>query len=124
MKARILVFDDDEDILEVFRWLLDAEGYEVHAHPAILQDPVDVEQLEPDLVILDLVMGDYKEGLLMLERMKQYPPTASIPVILCTAMLNGIPEGYAFLQNVLLVEKPFDVEEFLELVRTQLSSPA
>lgn len=125
MAVRILIFDDEEDILEVFRLILEPEGFEVHLFSHPFTDIQEIERLAPDLIILDLVMDHQQGGELMLQSLKQYPPTASIPLILCTAATQG--ESYLDLQSsqIQLLEKPFDMDELLRLVHCSLpaSSP-
>jgi two-component system phosphate regulon response regulator PhoB len=83
-KARILIVDDEEDILELLRYNISKEGYDVisaengegclklaHSHT-------------PDLIILDLMMPDI-DGLDVCKRLKKEDETKSIPVIMLTA---------------------------------------
>ncbi|MBO0778313.1 MAG: response regulator [Ktedonobacteraceae bacterium] len=122
MTARILVLDDEEDILEVFRLILEPEGYEVHVAQQVFDDLADIERLAPDLIILDLVIGSQQDGHQMLLRLKQHPATASIPLILCTAMQNGTSEHEEELNKIPRLEKPFDVDELLRMIKQLLSS--
>ncbi len=83
MRQKILVVDDDGDVLNLLRMHLGAKGYEV----AIAQDGIScmkkVRSERPDLVILDLGLpaGD---GFVSLERLKSRIETSHIPVIVLT----------------------------------------
>ena len=124
MAERILVINDTQDILEMFRLLLESEGYEVILSSVPIQQMRDVEQIQPDLIILDLIFGNEKSGMQMLQLLKMYRGTATIPVIICTAALQAVRETEGFLvsKNVLVIYKPFDVDELLKMVKQALET--
>jgi CheY-like chemotaxis protein len=122
MSKRILVINDDDSILELFRLLLEGEGYEVDTSLETIENIRDVEVIEPDLVILDLKMGMQQEGWVMMQKLRMYPPTQNIPMILCTAALNEVREQEATLEDkgIPVVYKPFSVDELLKAVHSVL----
>jgi DNA-binding response OmpR family regulator len=122
--ARILVVNDTQEILELFRMLLEGEGYEVILAGFPIQQVGDVERINPDLIILDFVFGDQKSGWQMLQMLKMQRSTASIPVIVCTAALDMVreQEGYLVSQGVHVVFKPFDIDHLLTNVTRLLGS--
>lgn len=122
MKSRILVVNDTQEILELFRVLLEEEGYEVVLAGFPIQQIGDVERINPDLIILDFVFGDKKSGWQMLQMLKMQRSTATIPVIVCTAALDMVreQEGYLVSQGVHVVFKPFDIDHLLSGVKQAL----
>lgn len=124
MAARILVVNDTQEILELFRMLLEEEGYEVILAGFPIQQISDLEQIKPDLIILDFVFGDQKTGWQMLQMLKMKRSTAVIPVIVCTAALDLVreQEGYLVSQGVHVVFKPFDIDHLSEVVRQVMQS--
>jgi DNA-binding response OmpR family regulator len=127
MASRILVIDNTEAMLELFRVILEAEGYEVHVSPVIFEDLADIEQLHPDLIILDCFLGKKRGGWYMLEELKMHEPTASVPVIICTAAVTDVYKRRDYLERigVRVLFKPFDIDDFLQQVQhalQQLSS--
>ncbi len=124
MTKHILVVNDTQDILEIFRLLLESEGYKVTLSSFPLQKAADIVQLNPDLIILDVVFGEEKLGWQMLQLLKMQPPTASIPVIICTASEKSVREmeGYLVSKNVLVVYKPFELDDLLTAVTQALQS--
>lgn len=125
MAARILVVNDTQEILELFRsFLEDEEGYEVILAGEPMQQIKEVEQINPDLIILDLIFGEEKTGLQMLQMLKMQRSTATIPVIVCTAALDLLreQEGYLVSQGVHVVYKPFDLDHLLTNVKQLLES--
>jgi DNA-binding response OmpR family regulator len=68
MAMRVLVVNDTEEILDLFRLLLEEEGYEVVVYSFAPHDLAEVERVKPDLVILDLIFGAEKMGWQLLDR--------------------------------------------------------
>jgi DNA-binding response OmpR family regulator len=125
MAARILVVNDTQEILELFRMILEEEGgYEVILSGFPVQEIEEVEQIKPDLIILDLVFGSEKTGMQMLQMLKMKRSTALIPVIICTAALDLVreQEGYLNSQGVHLIYKPFDIDHLMTSVKRLLES--
>ena len=125
MKSRILVVNDTQEILELFRMLLEEEeGYDVVLSGFPIQQVKDIEQIKPDLIILDLVLGDEKTGMQMLQMLKMQQSTVAIPVLVCTAALQIVreQEGYLVSQGVHVVYKPFEIDDLMANVKQLLES--
>ena len=125
MAARILVVNDTQEILELFRMILEEEGgYEVILSGFPVQEIEEIEQIKPDLIILDLVFGSEKTGMQMLQMLKMKRSTQSIPVIICTAALDLVreQEGYLNSQGVHLIYKPFDIDHLMTNVKRLLET--
>jgi len=125
MKARILVVNDTQEILELFRMILEEqEGYDVVLSGFPIQQIKEIELIKPDLIILDLVLGDEKTGMQMLQMLKMQRSTAAIPVLVCTAALQIVreQEGYLVSQGVHVVFKPFDIDDLLTNIKQLLES--
>ena len=125
MAARILVVNDTQEILELFRMLLEEqEGYDVVLSGFPIQQIKDIEHIKPDLIILDLVLGDEKTGMQMLQMLKMQRSTVAIPVLVCTAALQIVreQEGYLVSQGVHVVHKPFEIDDLLTNVKQLLES--
>jgi CheY-like chemotaxis protein len=126
MKGRILVLDDDEDTLEVLSMILQDEGYDVYQRDLLIEDLAEVEHLAPQVMIVDVFIGTKQAGWEYLQRLNAHPPTASIPVMLCTAG-RLTPEQIltSQQQGIPIVYKPFDRSELLDLVHRLITvSPA
>ena len=126
MAKRILVVNDTQAILELFRIILEEEGYEVILSGFPFENIREVEQIKPDLIILDFIFGEYKTGWQMLQMLKMQRSTASIPVIICTAAIREVQEteGYLVSRGVLILFKPFDIDNLLSMVNQALKTPA
>jgi len=129
VEKQILVVDDKNELLHLMRRVLEDEQYQVY----ILQEGRDafsrVKAQLPDLLILDLRLGDIS-GQDILKQLKDDPVTADIPVIVYTAavleaeevirLIESDPDRY---QRVHVVQKPFELESLLELVKRTLEEP-
>jgi len=116
MSERILVIDDDTDLVRFVRISLEREGYEVT--PA-LEGVVGLRlalERPPDLILLDVLMPDL-DGLELLSRLRVNPATVSVPVVLLTARadsrdrVRGLELGADD-----YITKPFDIEELVARV--------
>jgi two-component system phosphate regulon response regulator PhoB len=83
-RERILVVDDEEDILELVRYNLRKEGYEVLSATSGEQALAEARSTLPDLIVLDLLLPGV-DGLDVCRLLKSDPRTARIPVIMLTA---------------------------------------
>ena len=119
MATRILVVNDTAEILDMFRVVLEDEGYEVILFSFPLRKIEDIEALHPDLIILDLIFGGEKLGWQMLEMLRLNRSTSTIPVIVCTAAVQTIrdQEGYLASQGVRVLYKPFDLDDLLAMIK-------
>ncbi len=122
MSFRILAVNDDQAILDLYTTVLEEEGYTVSLALMEIENAKEVEQLHPDLIILDLKMGRHNAGLLLLEQLRMYRPTKDIPVIICSAAVREIREQADVLQQkgIPVLYKPFDLDELLETVQRML----
>ncbi len=102
MAARILVVNDTQAILDMFRSILEDEGYEVILSSMPYQNIAEIEQVKPDLIILDIMFGDQKIGWQMVQLLRMNRATASLPLIVCTAAIREVreTEGYLVSQGV------------------------
>jgi two-component system alkaline phosphatase synthesis response regulator PhoP len=84
LKQKILVVDDDEDILELVRYNLVKEGYQVVCVTSGEQALKEAKDGAPDLILLDLMLPGL-DGLDVCRRLKGDPLTNTIPIIMLTA---------------------------------------
>ncbi|GLV57444.1 hypothetical protein KDH_42800 [Dictyobacter sp. S3.2.2.5] len=110
-----MVINDTEAILDLFRFLLEEEGFEVFLSSYPMQKTQEIENIRPDLIILDFIYGNQKSGWQMLQMLKMYRPTSHIPIIICTTAIDEVQEqeGYLSAQGVNVVYKPFDIDSLL-----------
>jgi DNA-binding response OmpR family regulator len=124
LSTRILVVNDTQEILELFRIILEGEGYEAILSGFPIQQIQDIEAISPDLIILDIVFDDQRVGWQMLQMLKMQRATKDIPVIVCTAALNTVreQEGYLVSQGIHVIYKPFDIDHLIANVKQLLEA--
>lgn len=123
MAQHILVIDDDEALLDLYRAALEHAGYVVSLSQRVFADVADVERIHPDLILLDVKISQADDGLTQLEQLRSYPPTRSLPVILCTAAVaRPTRERVEALrqQGVPVVYKPFEIEKLFQTIQRVL----
>ena len=97
LKKRILVVDDDMDLLEQMTAVLTAEGYDVVASEGRAAAEEALLKTKPDLAILDLMMEEKDSGFVLSHAIKKlYPDT---PVILLTAVAGATGLSFATRQS-------------------------
>ncbi len=120
MSERILVVDDDPDILQFVQINLELDGFRVETAPGGRQALERASENPPDLMLLDIMMPEI-DGLTVLRRMRSNPTTGSVPVIILSARslaedrVKGLDLGADD-----YITKPFDLEELVARVRTVL----
>jgi len=116
MPKRILIIDDDPDILEILDIIFKEEGYEVKISETG-EEAEDIQQLDPDLVLLDIrLIGSPKDGAEICARIKSRNLAKYLPVILISAEDNleriskrCAADGY--------LSKPFTAIQIISKVR-------
>jgi len=112
---RILIVDDDAEIVESLRYALEAKKYAVLIARDGNQGLVMAEREDPDLVILDMMMPK-RSGFLVLEKLRR---TRAVPlkVIMITANEGSRHKAYAEMLGVDdYIRKPFAMERLVESV--------
>ena len=118
--AKILVVDDEPDILELARLMLESQGYMVATESSGEDALRSVDADRPDLVLLDAVMPGLS-GLDVCRRLKRGKETRGIPVVMFTALgpeLDLMLEDDVKADGYLL--KPFPRKQLLDKVERLL----
>jgi DNA-binding response OmpR family regulator len=119
-RKRILLVDDDPEIVESMRTVLESRGYQILVARDGNQGLVLAEGEEPDLVVLDMMMPK-RSGFLVLEKLRRSRPNP-IRVIMITANEGNRHKAYAEMLGVDdYIRKPFAMDRLLESVDRLLS---
>ncbi|MFC1522145.1 PleD family two-component system response regulator [Elusimicrobiota bacterium] len=120
---RILTIDDEPEVIDLLRILLEGASYEVYAHASGKNAWEKINELQPDLVILDIMLPGI-DGYTIQTQMVQRKETRDIPVIILTA-LEPARTLFEKATNVkAFVSKPFKSEDLLDSVKLALRSDA
>ena len=111
--------NDTPEILELFKEILEEEGWRVSLSSYAVSSLDDVKRDLPDLIVLDYIIGGEAHGWQMLQMLKMDRETADLPVIICTAAITQVREieGILKAKQVGVVFKPFDIDELLGEIR-------
>ena len=117
MPKRVLMIDDEADLIKVVHVRLAAEGYDFISATNGLEGLEAAEKEKPDLILLDVMMP-HMHGLDVLKNLKKDSDTASIPVIMLTATSDTESAFKAKeLGAVDYIIKPFNLEAMLDAVK-------
>jgi len=90
MKQKILIADDERDIVDFIKYNLDKEGYSVLTAKNGTE-ALQLSKKNPDLILLDIMMPEM-DGFEVVRALKKNPATAQIPVIFLTAKSSEVDE--------------------------------
>lgn len=116
---RILIVEDDPDLLEVIQLILEENNYKVF--PLMTGRPIFriIEEFKPDLVLMDIRL-DGMDGRAIFKEIRTRPQTAHLPVILTS---GGFSEDYLMREHLLsddYLEKPFEMSVMLKKIEKLL----
>ncbi|MCD0488999.1 response regulator [Pedobacter sp. MC2016-14] len=117
---KIFAVDDDNDILEVIKIILEDEGYEVDTLNTGEGVMDRIDEIKPDLILLDVMLGGM-DGRDICKSIKGHSIFKNIPVIMISASHNlqsllqfpGSPNDF--------LPKPFDIDNLVKMVGVQLA---
>ena len=121
---RVLVADDDPDIVKVVAANLEAEGITVETVGNGVEAQARALRMLPDLIILDIGMPG-RDGLEVLKALRGHPDTKDIPVVFLTArssdadIWEGWKSGAAY-----YLTKPFDTAQLMHFVNSMFDHKA
>lgn len=120
MAAKILVVDDETHIVELVRFNLEKEGFEVVVARHGLEALQLVDDEAPDLVILD-IMIPYLDGLEVCKRLRQEEKHHNLPIIMLTAKGDEIDTVLGLEMGADdYIKKPFSPRELVARVKARL----
>jgi len=108
------VLDDNQDILDIVKEALSYEKFEVNITSDAKQIIEAIENFGPDLVIIDHKLNGYS-GEEICRKIKTSPQTNELPVIICSAYLNGGEDLWKCGCDA-IIAKPFGLEELIDKV--------
>ncbi|WP_406826641.1 two-component system response regulator [Pedobacter sp. KACC 23697] len=112
---RVLVVDDDPDVLEVFQEVLETEHYKVYPLLSPRYIFKTIKDFRPDLIILDIMLNGM-DGRAVFKELRLNAETAGIPIIMASARYD---ENYIISQKYHpddYLEKPFNITDLLRKV--------
>jgi DNA-binding response OmpR family regulator len=121
-KREILVVDDDTDIRDAIRIILEKNGYQVRTGKNGREALEALKAKKPDLMILDIMMSTDTEGFDLAYALKNMPAFQDLPIVILTSFLDKVrDEGPDQFQHIMgeawpakwMFEKPVDTKKLL-----------
>ena len=126
-KAIVLIVDDDPDITEAMKIVLETDGYSVVNAKDSSKGMELIKAAKPDLIILDVMMDTQDEGFLLSRELKKQPKYKHIPILMVTSVKEKTGIDFetaagdeAWLPVEGYLNKPVKPEVLLAKVRTLL----
>ena len=134
MGKRILMIDDDRNLVNVFRLVCSARGYEFFAAHSAAEGLEKIPEVEPDLIILDVIMEDFVAGFRVVSELRADPASplsrfSRVPIVMLTSVTSKTQldfsdrVGTALLPVDAFVEKPVKPAEMLARIEQMLEAP-
>jgi two-component system, OmpR family, response regulator VicR len=115
MKKKILVVDDEEDIANLVKLILEPVGFEVEevCDPKLAFETA--KRFRPDAVLLDLLMPGL-DGWEIFAQLRNDPDFSSIPIAILTAKSKGVDQmvGLHVMKANSYITKPFGIQELID----------
>jgi DNA-binding response OmpR family regulator len=124
MPGKILVVDDEPELLQLLRYVLEAAGFSVVVASDGRQALEQVQKEHPDLVLCDVVMPELN-GFETVQALRRNPETRALPILMLSARgqaqdvqraLDAGADGY--------VTKPFSYRELVAEIKRRVPQPA
>ena len=109
MDSRILIVDDEMDLVELVKFRLAGLGCEFLVASDGVQALSQARQLKPDLILLDILLPDL-DGLSVCEILRRQPATRKIPVIFMSALSGDVTRRTVAMQAEDFFTKPLDLD--------------
>ena len=127
---RLLVIDDDPDLVSSVTAVMERDGWEVHSAPNGAEGLEKARQILPELIILDILMPR-KDGLTTYEELRGDAALRSIPIVMLTSAGEKLGFGFSGSdmaahyghQPEAFLQKPFDPRHLAETAR-RLARPS
>ena len=123
MAKKILVIDDEPEVLTLVKFTLERAGFEVSTCDSGRQAWDAIMSFKPDLLVLDVMLPGI-DGYSLQIKVSQDPQTKDMPIIVLTALEPSKTLFQKFPQVAGFMTKPFKSEELLEIVQSAFTKAA
>ena len=123
--ADILIIEDDKDIVDTMRIILESKAYQVRAAYNGKEGYAEIEKKIPDIIILDVMMSTDTEGFDLAYKLQRNPDYKQIPILMLTSfpqkMVESGPEKFQHILGeawpvTMFFEKPIQPEKLLSAI--------
>jgi len=117
MAKKVLVIDDEPEMLSLVKYTLEQGGFEVHTCDNGRTAWDEIAKVKPDVLILDVMLPGI-DGYSLQLKLSQDPATKDLPIVILTALEPSKTLFQKFSAVVGFMTKPFKPEELLKTVQT------
>jgi two-component system alkaline phosphatase synthesis response regulator PhoP len=124
--SKILIVDDDPDLVEAVTMILESKGHDVVPAYGGIEGLQKAKSEAPDLIVLDVMMPD-KDGYTVCKELKADAKYRNIPILLLTAVVSEIPKTSRYTHEMGLeteaddyIDKPVEPAELVKRVEVLL----
>jgi len=120
VRKKILVVEDDAELVELLSFNLKQAGFAIGTASDGVEALKKARSVSPDLILLDLMLPEL-DGFAVCEILRRDPATASVPIIMVTAVSSGLARlaGLEAGAND-YITKPFNLKQLLARIATLL----
>jgi CheY-like chemotaxis protein len=130
--ARVLIVDDDADLLAGQRAFLEKSGYTIETANTIDEGLAKAREFTPDIIIADLMMEHYDSGFVFCKKVRDLPGMQKVPIIMQTAaprkmgftFEGGAAPGREWLKVDEVLTKPVPLQHLVGKIEQYLSGRA
>lgn len=128
MPGKVLIIDDDVDMVEAEKMVLENNGYTVSAAYDGEEGYKKILEVNPDIIILDVMMATPEEGFQLAYKLKEDNKLSKIPIVMVTSVSKETgfkfdpQKDQDFLPVNQFIEKPIKPEELLEAIEKAMKS--
>ena len=130
--ARILIVDDDTDLIEGQKAFLEKNGYVIETALTVEEGLEKAKATAPDIIIADLMMEHYDSGFVFCKKVRELPGLAKVPILMQTAAPRkvgftfeaGAAPGREWMKVDEVLTKPVPLEHLLGKIEQYLSAQA
>ena len=128
--ARILIVDDDTDLIEGQKAFLEKSGYAIETALTVEEGLEKAKATAPDIIIADLMMEHYDSGFVFCKKVRDLPGLGKVPILMQTAAPRkvgftfeaGGAAGRDWMKVDEVLTKPVPLEHLLGKIEQYLSS--
>jgi DNA-binding response OmpR family regulator len=121
VNKKILILDDDQDLLDVLVLLLTESGYKIQTLRSGEQIFDEIKKFDPDLVLMDVMLAGM-DGRLLCRRIKAKPDTHNLPVILISGSHSLSQSKFELGAPNDFMSKPFNIDLLIEKIENQFAA--